>query len=127
MLITALDKEQRAKREAWRDNNQLKKRIAELEKERDELKTQSDVLTFENETNHECYVNLLFSNKPTEVNLQAHNLEQQAKGLIKIIKDYGVSQFSGRDQVKYVEYENIRHTIDRLQKEAKALKEQGNG
>jgi chromosome segregation ATPase len=33
MLITVLEKEQRAKREAWRDNNQLKKRIAELEAE----------------------------------------------------------------------------------------------
>jgi hypothetical protein len=57
--------------------------------------------------------------------LAIRDLDQQANGLIKIIKDYGVSQFSGRDQVKYVEYENIRHTIDRLQKEAKALKDQG--
>jgi hypothetical protein len=61
----------------------------------------------------------------SEHDLAIRDLDQQAKGLIKIIKDYGVSQFSGRDQVKYVEYENIRHTIDRLQKEAKALKDQG--
>ena len=57
--------------------------------------------------------------------LAIRDLEQQANVLIKIIKDYGVSQFSGRDEVKYVEYENIRHTIDKLQKEAKALKDQG--
>jgi hypothetical protein len=92
-----------------------KDKIAELEKERDELKTQLDVLTFENETNHECYVNLLFSNKPTEVNLQAHNLEQQAKG----VEDLARESYSGMTAVWMIAY------ADRLKDEAKALKDQG--
>jgi archaellum component FlaC len=94
----------------------LRDRIAGLEKERDELKTQLDVLTFENETNHECYVNLLFSNKPTEVNLQTHNLEQQVKGVENLkFPSMLRKMWSGGEVQEW------------LDNEGRALKEQDNG
>ena len=59
----------------------LGNRIAELEKERDELRIQVEVLKHSDAEYYGLYSELLFSPNEPPVNLEAHNLEQQAKGL----------------------------------------------
>lgn len=56
----------------------------ELEKERDEMKAYKAVF-------YEMYMKLLFGDNSSKINLEAHNLEQQAKGLT----DYAKTQEQG--------------------------------
>jgi hypothetical protein len=69
------------RKELWEILQIQVERIAELEKERDELNIQVEVLKHSDAEYYGLYSELLFSpNEPPE-NLEAHNLEQQEKGV----------------------------------------------
>jgi hypothetical protein len=58
----------------------------ELEKERDELNIQVEVLTHSDAQNYELYSELLFSPNEPPKNLKLHNFTQQAKGAMDYIE-----------------------------------------
>jgi hypothetical protein len=90
--------------------------ISELEKEQGELNIQIEVLKHSDAEYYGLYSELLFSpNEPPE-SLEAHNLEQQAKGLI----DYAEALYMN---IKRGKYHQIMMAAGRLQIKAKALKE----
>jgi hypothetical protein len=103
----------------------LDKRIAELEKERDELKIQVEVLTYSDKENYQLYSDLLFSPNEPPKNLELHNFAQQAKGAMDYI-EWGIVNIDP----EYCEFEDCAREYGELLIAGKlpiveALREQG--
>jgi hypothetical protein len=108
-------------------NNAVSSRIAELEKERDELKIQVEVLTQSDKQNYELYSELLFSPDEPPENLQLYNFTQQSKGAMDYI-EWGRINIDA----EYCEFEDCAREYGELLIAgklpiAKSLKEQDNG
>jgi hypothetical protein len=107
-------------------------RIAELEKGKDELNIQIEVLKHSDAEYYGLYSELLFSpNEPPE-SLEAHNLEQQAKGVEDAKKYYShkwVDEFEDvtvnimKKGEGYIYPEGLGEYSSELYNQAKALKE----
>jgi hypothetical protein len=97
--------------------------ISELEKEQGELNIQIEVLKHSDAEYYGLYSELLFSpNEPPE-SLEAHNLEQQAKGVRDFFTNNRPRISMGKSAIWEVDDVLVDERIERLTTEAKALKE----
>jgi predicted nuclease with TOPRIM domain len=120
MLMSQENKIAELEKENTSLNDQNKRvctEVAELEKDKDELNIQIEVLKHSDAEYYGLYSELLFSpNEPPE-SLEAHNLEQQVKGVNAYADNLKVLPWLAVDGV------DARTAIVLAQLSAKALKE----